>query len=82
LNEVENAIDLAKKIIENTRKVFKVVTHEVRITTSIGISNYPDDGEDVEMLFKYADTAMYQVKKDGRDNCLRYKPSMRFQNIG
>ena len=82
LNEVENAIDLAKKILENTRKVFKIVTHEVRITSSIGISNYPDDGEDVEMLIKYADTAMYQVKKEGRDNCLRYKPSMRFQNTG
>ena len=50
--------------------------HEVRITASIGISNYPDDGEDIEILIKYADTAMYQAKKNGRNNYLRYKPGM------
>jgi diguanylate cyclase (GGDEF)-like protein/PAS domain S-box-containing protein len=70
------ANNLAQKILEKERKPFVFNKHEVRITASIGISNYPDDGEDIEMLIKYADTAMYQAKKEGRNNYLRYKPSM------
>jgi diguanylate cyclase (GGDEF)-like protein/PAS domain S-box-containing protein len=40
---------------------------EVRIGASIGISIYPQDGQDVEALLQHADTALYQAKKDGRD---------------
>ena len=74
--ETENIANVAQKILENARKPFMLNNHEVRITASIGISNYPDDGEDIEILIKYADTAMYQAKENGRNNYLCYKPSM------
>ena len=50
--------------------------HEVRITASIGISGYPEDGEDIEMLLKCADRAMYHIKETGRDDFTRYVPGM------
>ena len=77
--ETEDTANVAQKILENARKPFTIDNHEVRITVSIGISNYPDDGEDIEILVKYADTAMYQVKNSGRNNYLRYEPSMSLQ---
>lgn len=77
--EPENTSKVAQKILESVKKPFMLDNHEVRITTSIGISNYPDDGEDIETLIEYADKAMYQAKKDGRNNYLRYKPSMRLE---
>ena len=66
---------VAQKILQAIRKPFNLDNNEVRITTSIGISKYPDDGEDVEVLLKYADTAMYQAKQNGRDNYFLYIPS-------
>jgi diguanylate cyclase (GGDEF)-like protein len=50
--------------------------HEVKITASIGISSYPEDGEDAETLLKCADIAMYHVKETGRDNYTHYIPGM------
>ena len=75
----ENVASVAQKMLGNARKPFRLNNHEVRITVSIGISNYPDDGEDVETLIKYADTAMYQAKRNGRNSYLRYEPSMSSQ---
>jgi EAL domain-containing protein (putative c-di-GMP-specific phosphodiesterase class I) len=42
--------------------------HEIYVTTSIGISLYPQDGQDAETLFKNADSAMYEAKKNGRQS--------------
>ncbi len=58
----------ANKIIEAVRHPFHIEGREFFITTSIGISVYPEDGSDAETLIKNADTAMYQAKELGRDN--------------
>jgi diguanylate cyclase (GGDEF)-like protein len=76
LVELENIVKVAQKVLEATRKPFMVHDHDVRITASIGISIYPEDGEDVEMLLKCADIAMYHIKATGRDNFTRYVPGM------
>jgi putative two-component system response regulator len=67
---------VAQKVLEATRKPFMFHDHEVRITASIGSSIYPEDGEDVEMLLKCADIAMYHIKATGHDNYTRYVPGM------
>jgi diguanylate cyclase (GGDEF)-like protein len=67
---------VAQKVLEATRKPLMFHAHEVRITISIGISSYPEDGEDVDILLKYADKALYHIKETGRDNYTRYVPGM------
>jgi putative two-component system response regulator len=74
--EPESIVNVAQKVLETIKKPFMFHDHEVRITASIGISSYPEDGEDIEMLLKCADIAMYHVKETGRDNYTRYVPGM------
>ena len=49
---------------------------ENRVTTSIGIAMYPDDGSDVQTLLKHADAAMYQAKESGKNRYAFYEPEM------
>jgi diguanylate cyclase (GGDEF)-like protein len=74
--ELENIASVAQKILAATRQPFMFHEHEVKITVSIGISSYPEDGEEVEMLMKHADIAMYHIKATGRDNFARYAVGM------
>ncbi len=55
--------------------------NELYITTSIGISVYPTDGQDAETLIKNADTAMYQAKKKGRNNFQFFKNEMNVKAV-
>ena len=64
----QDVAPVANKIIEAVRYPFHIEGREFFITTSIGISVYPEDGSDAETLIKNADTAMYQAKELGRDN--------------
>jgi len=45
----------------------------LRISASLGISVWPDDGEDVETLVKNADEAMYAVKRSGKNSFRLYR---------
>jgi EAL domain-containing protein (putative c-di-GMP-specific phosphodiesterase class I) len=49
---------------------------EERVTTSIGIAMFPDDGTDVQTLLKHADAAMYQAKESGKNRYAFYEPEM------
>src|SRR5207253_5481749 len=64
----DDAAPVAQKILDAVRSPFHIEGREFYITTSIGISLYPEDGLDAETLIKNADTAMYQAKEQGRDN--------------
>lgn len=68
LNHEKDCISIAQKILESLRKPFLIDIHQLHVTASIGISFYPKDGEDPEMLIKNADIAMYRGKEAGRDN--------------
>ena len=45
---------------------YRIEQFDITVTASIGIAIYPDDGADMEALFRNADTAMYQAKREGR----------------
>ncbi|MTV36124.1 putative bifunctional diguanylate cyclase/phosphodiesterase [Duganella radicis] len=60
------ASDIARKLLDLTGQSYTVGAHDLRVSASIGIAMYPDDGVDVETLLQRADAAMYQVKRAGR----------------
>jgi len=72
----EDADTIALKILDAFKDPFIIGAKEIYTTTSIGIAIYPDDGVSPDMLMKNADMAMYSVKKQGRNDCMRYDPDM------
>jgi diguanylate cyclase (GGDEF)-like protein/PAS domain S-box-containing protein len=79
LPEIELAEEAAKtvnKIISAFQPVFRVEGHELHMSTSIGISIYPGDGDYPEILLKNADMAMYHAKEHGRNNYQFYNSAM------
>lgn len=58
-------IAVAEKILVSVAKPFFIDTNEFLVNASIGISTFPDDGTDIEILLKNADTAMYRAKQQG-----------------
>ncbi len=66
-------IQVAQKIVDSFRKPFLIDTHQLILTTSIGIAVYPRDGTEEDILLKNADKAMYQAKQTGRDRYQLYK---------
>ena len=73
LKAIEDAIQVAQKIVDSFCKPFLIDTHQLVVTTSIGIAVYPDDGTDEGTLLKNADIAMYQAKQAGRARYQLYK---------
>ena len=79
LADMAQAQDIPKvvpQILNCFSKSFILEGHETFITASIGISLYPNDGEDPETLLKNADTAMYRAKEEGRNNYQHFSPAM------
>jgi diguanylate cyclase (GGDEF)-like protein/PAS domain S-box-containing protein len=82
LPEVTHAADAAisaEKMITEIKKAHSIGEHRLHVTVSIGLSTYPDNGEDAETLIKNADTAMYHAKQYGRDNYQFFRPHMSLQ---
>lgn len=72
----ESVTAVAIKLIDILRQPMSIHEHNLVITSSIGVSLYPKDGQDYETLLKNADTAMYASKKAGRDSFMFYNPAM------
>ncbi|MYM67435.1 EAL domain-containing protein [Pseudoduganella sp. FT55W] len=62
------ASDVARKLLDLIGQSHTVGVHDLRVSASIGIAMYPDDGHDVETLLQRADAAMFQVKRAGRQD--------------
>jgi diguanylate cyclase (GGDEF)-like protein len=61
----DDSIQTAERILEALSTPFHLEGYQVDITTSIGIAFYPDDGDEVNLLVKNADIAMYKAKEKG-----------------
>lgn len=69
LEDIDSVVDVAstaQRIVELFDKPIKIESKEFYTGASIGISVYPEDGQNYEELIKAADTAMYQVKESGK----------------
>ncbi len=67
INEPQDAAVAAEKLLSALSKPFTLGDHELVISASIGISCYPEDGGDTQILLKNADAAMYRAKEQGRN---------------
>jgi len=84
LSEVEHPEDAAitaRRMLEAVSEVHFIEPHELHVTTSIGLSIYPDDGLDAQTLIKNADTAMYQAKESGRHSYQFFTPAMNVKAV-
>ena len=79
LNSIKNASDVglvAKKILDSFKQPAMIGGREIFISTSIGLTLFPNDGETVHELIKNADTAMYHAKERGRNNYQYFSEAM------
>jgi diguanylate cyclase (GGDEF)-like protein/PAS domain S-box-containing protein len=84
LSEIKNARDAAisaKKMLASLTVPHSVAQHHLHVTASIGLTTFPDDGEDAETLIKNADTAMYHAKASGRNNYQFFRKGMNLQAV-
>lgn len=76
IKNLQSASTVAQKITETIKEPLIIDGHTLFISSSIGISLYPTDSQNEEDLIKYADTAMYKAKDEGRDNFQYYSADM------
>ena len=84
LSEVEQSEDAAisaGRMLRAVAEAHSIDHHDLHVTTSIGVSVYPDDGLNAETLVKNADTAMYQAKENGRQTYQFFKPAMNVRAV-
>jgi predicted signal transduction protein with EAL and GGDEF domain/FixJ family two-component response regulator len=79
LDRVEHALNVAHRVKDAMRRPFLIEGNEIFVTASIGISLFPEDGDDCTSLLKYADTAMYHAKNCGKNNAKLYSSSLTMQ---
>jgi len=75
----DDAVQVAEKIVGALACAVSIQSHQLHATPSIGISMFPDDGDEVFALMKNADTAMYHAKAAGRNNFQFYAHRMNEQ---
>ncbi|MCY6353745.1 sensor domain-containing protein [Clostridium sp. ZS2-4] len=76
INTYEEAVESANKIIDIFKDLWILGEHKLYITPSIGITVYPDDGEDVNIILRNVDTAAYDAKFSGKNRYTFFKKSM------
>jgi diguanylate cyclase (GGDEF)-like protein len=72
----DHAAVVAQKIVTALAAPFVIEGHSVYVSASVGISVYPSDGTEPDVLVKNADTAMYRAKQSGRNAYQFYLPQM------
>ena len=81
VERAQDATVTANRMLQVVAEAHSIAQHELHVTTSIGVSVYPDDGLDAETLIKNADTAMYQAKENGRQRYQFFMPAMNVRAV-
>lgn len=77
LQDIKNAAyaaDVTRHIVDRINEPYRVGELTLSLSTSIGISLFPENGQDIDTLINHADMAMYQAKEAGRNNFHFYSP--------
>ena len=76
-NEVINEINhIAQKILDEIRKPYLISNYDFRLSVSIGIALFNNSNNSIDELMKFADTAMYHAKENGKNNYSYFDPSL------
>jgi len=81
LEDLDDIGRIAQKTIELLTQPFTIETNDIIVTTSIGISVFPDDGENGHTLMMNADSAMYLAKERGKNNFQFYTVTMTERSV-
>jgi diguanylate cyclase (GGDEF)-like protein len=73
IKKIPDASRISGDLIQRLQQPFHINGHEIFISASIGITVYPYDSKEIDMLLKYADSAMYQAKYAGKGRYCFYK---------
>ena len=76
-----DAVYTVARLLKKLAEGYSIDSHQISITTSIGVSVYPGDGQDGETLIKNADIAMYQAKKSGSQSYRFFRPEMAIESV-
>ena len=77
-----DAARIAEKLMRTLGEPFVLEDQELHVTASLGVSLFPRDGASGELLLKYADTALYEAKGEGRNTYRFFSPEMNAQAHG
>ena len=81
ITRTEDITTIVRKIMGSFQKPYRIAGHDLPVTTSIGISVYPDDSEEIDTLFRYADIAMYHAKALGKNTYQFYNPGINIRSV-
>lgn len=76
VHDLEDVMFVANKLLVTLARPMEISGHDITSTVSIGVSIFPEDGEDTDELLKHADIAMYKAKEAGKNNCQFYTKGM------
>ncbi len=72
INSASDTAIVATNLVDAIKESIEINEHHLITTASIGISLFPENGEDANTLIKHADSAMYQAKEMGKNNFCYY----------
>jgi diguanylate cyclase (GGDEF)-like protein/PAS domain S-box-containing protein len=75
IKDISDAIRIAQKIVDSFKLPMDFMEEKISVTASVGISSYPEHGNDFDTLIKNVDIAMYLVKNRGGNGYLLFDPS-------
>ncbi len=76
VTDKQNIEQVVHKVLTALAEPIQIEGHELATSASIGISQYPADGENSEALLQGADAAMYEAKKSSRGTCCFFTPEL------
>ncbi|MDP1771849.1 MAG: EAL domain-containing protein [Methylobacter sp.] len=74
--DAHGATQVAQKLLDTIAESYQIEQYTLTLSASIGIALYPEDGDDLEILSKSADAAMYRAKQEGRQGYRFFTPDM------